>query len=168
MSPILLYYTGQGTDTRGRTLDDTQRLDHNRMEYIHDFIQWMFPLPTPSAHNPSAPILNDDDVIAFHQQPQLQHNLQTSFIAFLHFLGLAYQEGQVVEIGASTRRDHLFKIPNHNWLRITRVLLSLKTLGLDNESRAFFAYLQIVHQREPAITPATFSYWHDAAKGIAH
>ena len=95
MSPILRYYGDAGTDDRGRTLAETQALDASRMEYYHDFIQWMFPLREASRYNPEAPVLTDDDVRAFHARPDLRENLGRSFAAFLRFLGLEFVDGTV-------------------------------------------------------------------------
>jgi hypothetical protein len=165
MSAILRYYGGTGTDDRGRTLAETQALDHQRMEYYHDFIQWLFPLRQPSGYNPGAPTLTDDDVRAFHDRPELRENLRQSFAAFLAFLGLEYADGSVRPAGPV--RPRVFEIPNHNWLRITRVLLCLKILGLDDECRAFFAYLKGVFENGSGVTRDRFGYWQDAARGEA-
>jgi hypothetical protein len=166
MSAIVRYYCGQGTDDRGRSLADTQALDASRMEYYHDFIQWMFPLRQPSQFNPGAPILSDTDIQEFHARPELRENLHRSFVAFLRFLGLETREGKVVDDPRGTR-SKLFEIPNHNWLRITRVLLCLKTLGLDDDAAAFFAYLEDAYRRKVGITAETFEYWQDAARGVS-
>ncbi len=165
MSPILRYYGGTGADDRGRTLAETQALDARRMEYYHDFIQWLFPLCQPSGYNPGAPVLTDDDVRAFLDRAELRENLRRSFAAFLAFLGLEYADGSVRAAGPV--RPRVFEIPNHNWLRITRVLLCLKTLGLDDECRAFFAYLEGVYEGGGGVTRDTFAYWEGAARGEA-
>jgi hypothetical protein len=165
-SPIVRFYEGTGADDRGRTLADIQALDHAPMEYIHDFIQWMFPLREPSGYNPGAPVLTDQDVATFRARPELRENLRWSFLKFLDFLGLEESDGEVREADGRGR-SKLFAIPNHNWLRITRVLLCLKTLGLDDECRAFFAYLERVCRGGSGVTDETFAYWRDAARGVA-
>jgi hypothetical protein len=167
MSPVVRFYSGQGTDERGRSLADIQGLDDTRMEYFHDFIQWMFPLRQPSAFNAGAPVLTDDDVREFHERPELRAALRRSFEAFLGFLGLEYADGAVRETAKFARRAKVFEIPNHNWLRITRVLLCLHTLGLVDECRAFFDYLKGVYEQRRGVTDDTFQYWRDAASGVA-
>jgi hypothetical protein len=165
ISPIVRFYQGDGTDSRGRTLADIQNLDHARMEYYHDFIQWMFPLAEPSRYNPDAPVLTEVDIAAFRSRPELREHLRRSFERFLDFLGLEYLDGSVVEAERRPDRSKLFSIPNHNWLRITRVLLCLKTLGLDEECHAFFAHLEAVYRRKIGVTADTFGYWQNAALG---
>ena len=167
MSPILRFYSGEGSDSVGRTLAEIQGLDVKRMEYYHDFIQWMFPLRQPSGYQPGSPVLTDEDVKAFLDRPDLRANLRASFVAFLAFLGLKFDAEQN-EVRATNRfavRHEVFATPNHNWLRITRVLLSLKTLGLDAECRAFFAFLDDLYKEGVGITDMTFAYWRDAAEG---
>jgi hypothetical protein len=162
-SPLVRFYAGEGTDHRGRTLAQIQAFDTGRMEAIHDFIQWMFPLRDPSAFNAGAPLVTDADVRAFRERPELASALRRSFEAFLRFLGLEYRDGAVVEVEGLASRRRVFTSFNHNWLRITRVLLCLRTLGLDDECRALFACLERIHQAGVGITPDTFAYWRDAA-----
>jgi hypothetical protein len=140
MSRLLSFHRGEGTDGRGRTLAQIQSLSHDQMESIHDFIQWMFPTRGRSAYNPAAPVLTDADVAAFQADPVLRDNLGRSFQAFLNFLGLAHD---------------------------TRVLICLKTLGLDDEARALFEYLARAKEQGIGIDDETFAYWRDAANGRA-
>jgi len=169
MSPIVRFYSGTGTDAVGRSLAQIQALDVARMEYFHDFIQWMFPLRQASAYNPNSPILTDEDVNAFRDRPELRDALRASFAAFLAFLGLEYDSVlNVVRKGPRYEsRRRVFASPNHNWLRITRVLLCLKTLGLDVEAEAFFACLTSLFENGEGITAQTFAYWNDAARGMS-
>jgi hypothetical protein len=54
---------------------------------------------------------------------------------------------------------------NHNHLRITRILRSLRLLGLNEHAQAFFGALQEVYKERPScITATTFDYWKRAAK----
>lgn len=168
MSRLVEFYRGQTTDSRGRTLADLWTLDDDRMESVHDFIQWIFPLREPSRYNPDAPLLTDDDVRSFRDDPALRQALGRSFGRFLAFLGLEYSPGGgVVEAGDFGLKKAVFLRPNHNWLRITRVLACTRTLGLVDESRGFFEYLR--DRRDRGIFPIdaeTFRYW-EAAGGFA-
>ena len=160
-SAIVRYYSGEGVDNRGRSLAEIQALDAARMEYYHDFIQWMFPVRQRSVYNPDAPTLTDEDVATFRARPDLRDELRRSFVVFLRFLGLEFAEstGIVCEHdGSRARRRAVFVVPNHNWLRITRVLQSLNALGLEAECEAFFHYLQTLD-----IPAETFRFWSDAA-----
>jgi hypothetical protein len=154
MSRLVDFYRGQATDTKGRSLADLWAWEDDRLEEVHDFIQWLFPLPEPSRFNPDAPLLTDADVAAFGGDEQLRANLRKSFTRILAFLGLAQTEGgQVVEgPGFAARAPDVWAHPSHNWLRITRILRSLRLLGLQAEARALYAWLQaqFTSQRFPS------------------
>ena len=136
MSQLLAFYRGQSRDSAGRTLDEILAWSDDDLEEVHDFIQWLFPLPEPSQYNPDAPLLVQEDIDAFHSNRRLQENLHRSFERILTFLGLTWQEGRVVE-GPSfkSRCAEVWSFPNHNWLRITRILRSLRLLGLEAEAQ---------------------------------
>ena len=68
--PLLRFYRLEGTDARGRTLSEIWSWDADRLEGVHDYIQWLFPLPEASAFNPSAPLLTDATLEAFRADPQ--------------------------------------------------------------------------------------------------
>jgi hypothetical protein len=53
---------------------------------------------------------------------------------------------------------------NHNHLRLTRILTSLRLLGLDDQSRALFLCLEQIAGGHPhAISATTLDYWRRAA-----
>jgi hypothetical protein len=170
VSRITDFYREQGTDAEGRSLQEILGWDDERLEEVHDFIQWLFPLPEPSRFSPDAPLLSPEDVAAFHAGPALQANLRRSYQRFLAFLGLAEGEDGRVQEGAAfaSRIPDVWAVPNHNWLRISRVLRSLWLLGLRAESQALYTWLTETHrQHRFPIGSDTFAYWKAAAGGAA-
>jgi hypothetical protein len=165
MTPLLAFYRGNATDTEGRTLAAMWAFSDDEMEAHHDFIQWMFPLREPSRFNPDAPLLTPGDIDAFQREPELRLNVRRSLDRFLAFVGLEADERGVRPSAEFDRKREVWRYPNHNWLRITRVLHSLRLLGLDDEAQSFFACLSNLRQTgKAAITPETFAYWTDAAR----
>lgn len=163
MSPLIEFYKGNGTDSEGRSLSEIWAFRHDQWEDRHDFIQWLFPLREPSQFNPDAPLLTDGDVALFHADAPLQENLKRSFGLFLAFLGLRLEGDQVVRTSEG-ERNRVFDHPNHNWLRITRVLTSIRILGLETECRAFFSFLNQLHDEDRSgATTESFRYWREAA-----
>lgn len=165
MSRLIAFYRGEGTDVRGRTLDMILAWGDGAWEAVHDFIQWLFPLPEPSAYNPAAPLLTADDVAAFRADEGLRVQLRRSFVRLLGFLGLAEGEGGRVVDGPNlaSRVPDVWEGPNHNWLRITRVLRSLSLLGLEAEARALYQWLR--EARDSGRFPVgadTFRFWTQA------
>jgi len=56
---LVAFSEGSAPDDRGRFIGDVLRFDDEKLEDVHDFIQWLFPLPERSGANPLAPILDD-------------------------------------------------------------------------------------------------------------
>lgn len=165
MSQLIDFYRGEGADAEGRRLDDILTWRDNMLEAVHDFIQWLFPLPEPSRFNPDAPLLTPDDIAAFRRDPALRANLLRSFQRILTFLGLQLRDdGEVVE-GDFVRIEQVFGYQNHNWLRITRILRSLHLLGLGAEAQALYRRLEDFHTRRRfPIGDDTFRYWTGAVR----
>ncbi len=170
MSRLVDFYRGTATDTEGRSLHEVLGWGDDDLEAVHDFIQWLFPLPEPSRFNPDAPLLTPEDVAAFRTDDRLRANLRRSFERILTFLGLAETPGgQVVEgPNFAARTPDVWSVPNHNWLRVTRILRSLSLLGLPREARALYDRLASFYQGRKFPIPAeTFRYWTDAVRNSA-
>lgn len=164
MSAIIEFYRGTGADGSRRRLADIRRFTDAEMELHHDYIQWLFPLREPSRFSARAPILTAADIAAFRADPELGEQVRTSFARFLQFAGLEYTGGAVRPVSGDLP---LFERANHNWLRITRVITSLRLLGLEAEAQAFFTALEWLYESGIGITDDTFEYWRDAAEGAS-
>ena len=168
--PLLRFYRLEDADVRGRTLADIWSWDASRLEAVHDYIQWLFPLREPSAFNPLAPILTEATIEAFRADPHLRQRLRRSLMTMLGFYGLTLASGpegapriEPAADFAARSRDWLHA-GNHNHLRLTRILTSLRLLGLDAESRALFACLtEIAREHPQAVSATTLTYWRNAA-----
>lgn len=166
MSMLTDFYRGLGTDNEGRTLAEIWSFNDEQLEGIHDFIQWLFPLREPSRFNRDAPILTDADIAEFRSDPKLRDHLLRSFEVFLAFLGLRLEEGRVTRAPDFDRKAEALRSPNHNWLRITRILTSTRTLGLESQSRALFDFLKAYRDSGSSqIATDTFRFWERAAIG---
>jgi hypothetical protein len=144
---IVAFYEGSGRDDRGRSLEDVLRFDDGALEYTHDFIQWLFPLRDRSGANPTAPRLDDPTVAAFRARPELRAALRRSYDRMLAFY----------------KADPGWITPgNHNHLRLTRMILSLRTLGLDAEAQELFRFITEASARG-GVTNETLRYWREAA-----
>lgn len=168
MSPLLSFFRG-GPDDRGRTLDEILTWNRHRLEYTHDYIQWLFPLRDRSGANPSAPVLTDDDVQAFHTDPALQRDLLRALRLMLNFYGLQLIESPTTPPEVIRRETFKTLAPewltpgNHNFLRLTRILKSLHTLGLQPHARATFEALRAIYVEHAAIIGTrTFEFWQQA------
>jgi hypothetical protein len=164
---LIDFYAGQRPDHRGRLLSEIQSWDFEQLEDIHDFIQWLFPLPEPSPVNPGAPTLDIATIEEFRQRPDLQAALLASFRTMLAFYGfeLASETPPKIERGANfaVRSTNWLNPNNHNHLRITRILRALRLLGLEAHAHAFFEALDAVYKQMPSkITATSYGFWQRA------
>ena len=165
------FYSGVEPDPRGRYLHEIQQWTDDQLEDVHDFIQWLFPLPEPSAFNSTAPLLTRDVIQEFRTRPELQEKVRVSFLRMLRFYGFEFQAGEQVSVIRSTNfaaKAATWLSPgNHNHLRITRILRCLNLLGLQAEAEAFYKCLSEIYEGEqskpaPAISHETARFWKRA------
>jgi hypothetical protein len=166
MNGKILEFYREGTDDDGRTLNEILAWPDAKLEAIHDFIQWLFPLPERSGANPDAPILDAPTIAAFHQSPELQERLRQSFLRMLRFYGLEFHAGKVhPEANFAACSSNWLTPNNHNHLRLTRMLRSLHLLRLDPEAQALFLALSQIYKSQPGrITPRSYQFWKDAVE----
>jgi hypothetical protein len=163
MSQLIDFYRGNGTDHQGRSLTQIRQFDDDAMESIHDFIQWMFPLQELSQFNPNAPLLTTADIAEFRASPQLQAELLRSLDRFLTFLGLERHSDEIAPGMRFSARSQILNTPNHNWLRMTRVLHCLRLLGLEGEGRRLLECLEGLQAAGKArVAPESMRYWREA------
>ena len=148
-SALAAFYRGGGRDHYGRTLGDIHEFDLRELEFNHDYIQWLFPLPEPSGANASAPLLSNGDIVAFRSDDALRQALRRSFELMLQFYGLDLADGgagvEVVRAAHFNERSRLWLTHgNHNFLRISRILRSLALLGCSHSSRKS---MRSIHRR---------------------
>lgn len=169
---ILAFYSGAGPDSRGRLLREIQNWSDDKLERTHDYIQWLFPLDEPSGFNVEAPVLDANTIHEFGSRIELRRNFRVSFLRMLSFYGMELLHShppKVVRAASFAERSRNWITPsNHNHLRITRILKSLKLLGLEAESAAFFESLVEIHREEgakadPGISEESFGFWESAA-----
>jgi len=170
-SPLIRFYDGRGPDDRGRYLAEILQWPDERLEAVHDFIQWMFPLRERSGVNPTAPLVDDSIVQEFRSRPELRKNLQASLLRMIRFYGLEMQHEPNLSVKRAAnfrkRSESWLTFSNHNHLRLTRIIKSLRLLGLEQEANALFVCLAAIYHSQdktaPVISAETFRFWRSAA-----
>jgi hypothetical protein len=167
-SEIVAFYRGAGRDHMARSLTDLQGQSLRDLEQVHDYIQWLFPLPEPSSAFPGAPILTSQDVLIFKQSEVVTERLLQSLQTMLTFYGLELS-GSLAEPKVAIGPDFAVRGKvwlsqgNHNFLRLTRILRSLAVLGCEGHSRALFRCLEGIHADYARIIgEETFAFWRNA------
>ncbi len=165
-SPLVRFYAGTAPDARGRMIGEIWAWDDAALEDGHDFVQWLFPLPEPSAFVDDAPLLTQADIAAFRASASLRDTLRRSFRRMLAFYGFALLDGPRVEPAPdfAAKSANWLKRFDHNYLRFTRILRALTLLGLRPEAVAFLAALEEIYHRhgKEAIGDRALGYWRDA------
>src|SRR5438105_15924131 len=92
---IVAFFSG-APDADGRRLAGILAWDDDRLEAVHDYIQWVFPTRRPSGVNPSAPLVTDATVRAFEQDAALRARLREALDRMLIFYGLTWRGSRIV------------------------------------------------------------------------
>ncbi len=155
------FYSGQTRNASGVTLDEILSWDDSRLEAMHDFIQWLFPLRTRSQFNPTAPVLDEPTRVIMAQDPLIRQNILRSLDRMLQFYGFERRpDGSIAPAPNHADRRAEWATPgNHNYLRITRILTNLNLMNYSVEAREFFAALDPI----PEIDAGTKRIWRNAA-----
>lgn len=165
-SSILDFY--QGTpNNRGVTLEDIcTNWDYDRLEQDHNYIQWLFPLLEKSNYNLTAPTTNIDTMAAFRKNSDLQKKMLRSFEMMLDFYGFSLKpDGTIIKSEHYSERSKNWLTPgNHNFLRLTRILSSLKIHGLGEYADKFFSVLKNIYWWDwnNTIGENTFNHWQQS------
>lgn len=150
MSAITLFLEGTGTDHRGRSVLEVLAFDDHELEVVHDYIQWLFPLPQASAFNPFAPVLSSTDIDALRQSAQAKENLATAAKRMLQFY---------------SHNSHWLTAMDHNHLRISRIIRSLALiLGPDDAQCFHRQILDLVHRADYPVAQQALEHWRQAAQ----
>jgi hypothetical protein len=146
--PVLAFLEGEGRDARGRSVFDVLAMNDAAIEHTHDFIQWLFPLPEPSAAVPESPVLTADDIEA----------IRASDLAPIAL------SGATDRMTAFYRSTHDWLMPNdHNHRRITRIIRSLRLLVGDAAADGFrdMILARVAETRAP-VNARSRGYWATA------
>jgi len=142
---IVGFLEGKTPDHKGRILAMLLQQTDHQAETTHDYIQWLFPLDELSRSVMGAPVLNELDIEDIRHSKLAQQNLAKSANWFLGFL---------------ERNDHWITKYDHNHLRITRVIKSLRLLASDEAADEFRdKTLSLAGDKLNLIDPNAKDFW---------
>jgi hypothetical protein len=145
MSAVTDFLEGKGKDHRSRGIKDDEHI-----EGVHDYIQWLFPLPESSAFNAFAPILTFSDIDVLKRSTVARRNIVEATSRMLVF----YQ-----------RQTHWLTAINHNHLRISRIIRSLALILSSEEAQKFHSEITtIVQSAGNPVGNEALGYWREAAQ----
>ncbi|WP_336487640.1 hypothetical protein [Methylobacterium nigriterrae] len=145
---IHAFPAGTGRDGSGRTLAQVLAFDDARIEGVHDFIQWCFPLPEASRAVPGAPVLSAREAEAIRADPAALAGLRAALARMRRF----YDE-----------TEFWLRAHDHNHLRISRILSAVRALLGPAEAEAFLALVTARNaERGAPVNADSLRYWRDA------
>ncbi|WP_375464379.1 opioid growth factor receptor-related protein [uncultured Methylobacterium sp.] len=148
--PIHAFLAGSG-DGAGRSLDAVLAFDNARIEAVHDFIQWCFPLRQASRAVPGAPVLTSAEAEAIRSDPNARDGLRAALARMRRFYG---------------DTDLWLSRHDHNHLRITRILTATRDLLGDVSAQDFHAFVTARNAAAGApINPDSLRFWAAAVGG---
>jgi len=139
-----------------------------RLEKVHTYIQWLFPLDEPSQAQPSSPVLTNSDREVFLHDESIRQRMRQSLDRMLQFYGLYWltlDGNRVVDLSPEwgSRCGHWLRHDNHNFLRLTRILRSLRLLGFGEEAKALQTCLLDLRRSFPHIIGSRAArFWESA------
>lgn len=147
-SGAVRFLKGETADPRGRTVAHILSFSDNELERCHNYIQWLFPLNEPSVAVPGSPVLSRGDIRAIRKSEKAQANMRA-----------ARERMQMFYAG----NDHWLCSNDHNHLRITRIIQSLRLLVGDDEANDFRnTILALVASGGNRVNSRSLQFWTEA------
>ena len=144
----LAAFLSGGADAQGRSHAEMLGWDDRTLEARHDYIQWLFPLPEPSRAVPGSPVLTPDDRAAVRADPAAQAAMTAAAARLFAF----YRDN-----------DHWLVRFDHNHLRISRIIRSLRLLLGDAAADAFRdAMMARVEAAGSVVDASALAHWRAA------
>jgi hypothetical protein len=148
----------------GRTIHDILKLKDGALEKSHDIVQWCFPTHVESNFNPDAPIITYEEYCILHRDPNCRDMMQIMFSRWLTFYGIEEVEGVYTFDPEKVHFCWKCQI-DHNHLRISRIIRSLRFFGCDEQARLFYDVAMKLAEHFGKINANSRSYWTGALKG---
>ena len=156
------FLNGRGNH-RYEMLSEYFEFDKQKLEHIHNYIQWVFPLKTMSPVDRTAPILREVDKITYPEAYERASQAVKEFFIkkMLPFYGFWHWNGYVIPKPKTIfgMQPWMQEVDDHNYKRITRITLSLKYFGHKDLANKFIKQIVQIHNTHSIATHETLLYW---------
>ncbi len=164
----MLYHflIGNGKDIYGRTHEQILSMSNLKLETTHNYIQWLFPIDTPSKYAASV-ILTEEMAEQFKEDKRIIDNLRRAYVRMMKFYGFGRDDrGQLVPVVSQWKmRITWLNRGNHNFLRLTRMLKSLHLFRLSDLESELFSALKVLAEDYDFLS-VPYGYWENAVTVI--
>ena len=167
------FYLHGSRDSAGRTFDQVLQLSDLDLERLHDYIQWIFPTFARSEVVPEAPNLTMEAATALRASSITGPRVAAALVRMLEFYGMELDDDlEEPTIARSAdgfaRRRSVWMTPgNHNYRRITRMLVSLQILGYQRYAVALHECLGFCYRDHGGlIGSSVMEHWRRAVGAL--
>ena len=137
-----------GFDHAGRTHAYVCEQSDDWIESTHDFIQWLFPLEEETRKSELIPILSKQEIGLIKKSELAQNSLRISASRMRRFW---------------SKNQHWVTNHDHNHLRITRCIKSLRLLVSNEEAQQMKIWLSsVLGPNAKLISKVSLDYWREA------
>jgi len=137
-----------GFDHAGRTHAYVCEQSDDWIESTHDFIQWLFPLEEETRKSELMPILSKQEIGLIKKSELAQNSLRISASRMRRFW---------------SKNQHWVTNHDHNHLRITRCIKSLRLLVSNEEAQLMKIWLSsVLGPNAKLISKVSLDYWREA------
>jgi hypothetical protein len=148
MSILISFLQGEGLDHHGRKLGDILEMNDSDLEADHRYIQWLFPLKTMSENVWDSPTITDEEIELAVNDDLVQRNMRRALERMVHFY---------------TNNDHWLREHDHNHLRISRMLISTRSMLGEETAREFYDMLiRRITEPHSEVSQYNMRYWKEA------
>ncbi len=139
------------------------------IEKYHDFIQWIFPTSQPSSVNWRAPIIDAHFAAMLHSNPCALQNYCKSCRRYLRYMDFDCNGEGNINIHTYRGDRPFYGLPYHNFLRMTRMLQSLRETGHPQCSANLFAQMMTILRATPdhPVSNTTIAYWQGTQPNLS-
>ncbi|KAB5536889.1 hypothetical protein PHYPO_G00112520 [Pangasianodon hypophthalmus] len=138
--------------------------DYGRLEYVHSYIQWLFPIQEKGVNFDSRE-LSLKEIKLFRRDEEVKKKLLTSYKIMLDFYGIELVSEETGKVKRAVNWKERFANLNrntHNNLRITRILKCLGLLGFRHYQAPlvhFFLEETLVEDTLPRVKHSVLDYF---------
>ncbi|KAL7837222.1 hypothetical protein SRHO_G00269330 [Serrasalmus rhombeus] len=138
--------------------------DYSRLEWVHSYIQWLFPIQEQGMNYDSQP-LTPEEIKLFRKDDAAKKKLLKSYKLMLDFYGIKLLDEETGKVCRAEHWEERFKNLDrntHNNLRITRILKCLGILGFEHYQAPlvrFFLTETLVEGRLPRVKRSVLDYF---------
>lgn len=174
---ILQLFRHEKKTPAGDSLDDLRKQSNKVLEDRHDYIQFMFPSIETSQFNRTAPVVTEGVAAAFRQDENMSHELLLNLRRICIFWDFSIKEEHdkilfslKPEFFSKRAKEVIFRNSSkfHNFLRVTRVIKSLYTLGLEPYAYALKKFVINDLKDTIKVPLTTVKFWEDSIPNPTH